>query len=145
MDEAAKISLIRLLIGDIPSSPFYPLFTDEQYLEFLSLGGNDVMRAARWAAISASMIVGTYNTRERTGDIEVWNSYGTNYLEALRLFLGSSAINIPDGLMPWAAGISRSEMCEYARNPDRIPNNLLEIYVCDGDNPCNPCATQGCC
>lgn len=97
------------------------------------------MKAARWAAISASMIVGTYNTRERTGDIEVWNSFGTNYLAALKMFLGNSAINIPDGLMPWAAGMSRQELIGFALNPDRVPNNLLEIYNCPSDNIVSPC------
>lgn len=139
MDDLTKITLIALLIGDVNGSPFFPLFDQDQYLNFLILGGGNVMKAARWAAISASMIVGSYNTRERVGEEEVWSSFGTNYLAALKMFLGNSSINIPDGLMPWAAGMSRQELIGYALNPDRVPNNLLEIYTCPSDNIVSPC------
>lgn len=139
MDEQTKIELLKLMIGDIQSSPFYPLFEDEQYISFLLLAGGNVLKAVRWAAISASMVVGGYNTRERTGDIEVWNSYGTNYLAALKLLLSNSTANIPDGLMPWAAGMSRQELIGYAMNPDRVPNKLTEIFNCPSDNIVTPC------
>lgn len=133
-----KIALVRLLIGDTPRSPFYPLYSDEEIQIFLNKNNGNVMAAAKDAAIGGAFIVGGWATRERTGDIEVWNSLGTNYLAALKIFLGNDSVNIPNGLMPWAAGISRAEMCEMARNPDLYRGKLLDIYLCDCERPCEP-------
>lgn len=144
MGDYEKILLIRALIGDVPSSPFYPLFTDETLEMFLLQASGDIMKAARYAAISASFSLAGWATRERTGDIEVWNSLGSNYLAALKMFLSNTGTEIPSGLMPWSAGLSRAEMCEYANNPDMIPSKLLNIFVCDSDNVCNPQPNCGC-
>lgn len=43
MSEEEKIALVRLLIGDTVSSPFYPLFTDEQIAQLLVQSGGDVI------------------------------------------------------------------------------------------------------
>lgn len=133
-----KIDLLRIMVGDTPNSPFYQLFTDEQLQKFIDLANGNVLRAVKYAAISAAMQLSGWSTRERTGDIEVWNSLSTNYLAAIKLLLDNSTADIPDGMIPWAAGMSRTEMCEMARNPDRIPNKLLEISMCDCDNLCRP-------
>jgi hypothetical protein len=130
-----KIDLLRLLIGDVPSSPFYQLFTDEDLQKFLDMAGGDVMKAARYAAISASFQLSGWATRERTGDIEVWNSVSTSYLAALKYLTDAQTGEIPNGMMPWAAGLSRAEACAMARNPDLIQSNLLTIYQCD--DPCS--------
>tara|TARA_R110000744_G_C19371770_1_gene563153 strand:+ start:27051 stop:27518 length:468 start_codon:yes stop_codon:yes gene_type:complete len=126
-----KVALLRLLIGDIPTSPFYQLFTDEQLESFLVVSGGSVMTAAKYAAISASMQLAGYSTRERTGDIEVWNSLSSNYLKALDYFITNTDKEIPSGLMPWAAGISKAEMKAYLSDPDRVKSPLIDFSICD--------------
>lgn len=131
LTDEEKVVLVRLLIGDIESSPFYPLFQDEEIFQFLSLTGGVVMSAAKFAAISASMMLAGWSTRERAGSIEVWNSLSTNYLKALDHLVNNSDKQIPNGLMPWGAGISASEMQEMLCDPDRVRNKLLDTYLCN--------------
>lgn len=126
------IEVVRLLIGDTPTSPFYQLFTDEEIQQFLDLNGGSVRQAARMAAIAASMQLAGWTTRERTGDIEVWSSLSTQYLKALEnLINDSSAGNLPNGLMPYASGISWEDMCANNANPDNVRSPLTKIKVCD--------------
>ncbi len=134
-----KIDLIRLLIGDVPSSPFYQLFTDADLQKFLDQANGDVMKAARYAAISAAFQLAGYSTRERTGDIEVWNQLSTSYLAALKYLTDAATGEIPNGMMPWAAGLSKAEACRMARDPSIVQSNLLSIYQCD-----DPCKAWSC-
>lgn len=135
------ILAVRLLIGDVPTSPFYQLFTDEEIQVFLDLNNGNIQAAARMAAISASMQLAAWSTRERTGDIEVWSSLSSNYLKALDYLINNPTGNIPNGLMPWAGGISKREVCQNNRNPDGVQNPLEHIFTCDSDDYCN---TNGC-
>lgn len=138
------VEVVRLLIGDTPTSPFYQLFTDEEIQQFLDMNGGNVMQAARMAAIAASMQLAGWTTRERTGDIEVWSSLSTQYLKALEnLINDSSSASIPNGLMPYASGISWADMCANNANPDNVRSPLTQIKVCDspsgGFNTTNNC------
>ena len=138
------VEIVRLLIGDVPSSPFYQLFTDEEIQQFLDLNGGNVRQAARMAAIAASMQLAGWNTRESTGDISVWNELSTAYLKALDNFINdSSSASIPNGLMPYASGISWSDICTNNANPDNVRSPLTQIKVCDspsgGFNTTNNC------
>ncbi len=127
------IEKVRLLIGDTPTSPFYQLFTDEEIQAFLDMSSGNVSNAARMAAIAASMQLAGWTTRERTGDIEVWNALSSQYLKALDNFIkDSSAATLPNGLMPYAAGISWSDVCANKNNPDNVIPELTQIEVCDG-------------
>lgn len=126
------VEVVRLLIGDTPTSPFYQLFTDEEIQQFLDLNGGNVRQASRMAAIAASMQLAGWTTRERTGDIEVWSSLSTQYLKALEnLINDSSSASIPNGLMPYASGISWADMCANNANPDNVRSPLTQIKVCD--------------
>ena len=131
LTDEEKVLLVRLLIGDIESSPFYPLFQDEEVLQFLSVTSGVVVSAAKFAAISASMMLSGWSTRERTGSIEVWNSLSTNYLKALDHLINNSDKTIPNGLMPWGACVSRVEMEEMLCDPDRVRNDLIDVYLCN--------------
>lgn len=123
---------VRLLIGDIAASPFYPLFTSEEIQQFLDLNGQNIRQAARMAAISASMLLAGYNTREITGDIHVYNEVSSQYRRALENFINdSSAGNLPNGLMPYASGISWEDICANNANPDNARSPLTKIKVCD--------------
>ena len=138
------VEVVRLLIGDTPTSPFYQLFTDEEIQQFLDLNGGNVRQAARMAAIAASMQLAGWNTRETTGDISVWNELSTAYLKALDNFINdSSSASIPNGLMPYASGISWSDMCANNANPDNVRSPLTQIKVCGspsgGFNTTNNC------
>ena len=138
------IETVRLLIGDIPTSPFYQLFTDEEIQQFLDLNGGNVRQASRMAAIAASMQLAGWTSRERTGDIEVWSSLSTQYLKALEnLINDSSSASIPNGLMPYSSGISYADMCANNANPDNVRSPLTQIKVCDspsgGFNTTNNC------
>ena len=126
------ILTVRLLIGDVEGSPFYPLFTDADIEKFLTLTNNNVYAAARLAAISASFQLAGWSTRERTGDIEVWNSISTNYLKALDYFIKNPGALIPNGLMPWTANRG-------------CPSKLLTIEVCDdeGSSCSSGCNSKG--
>lgn len=135
------VQQVKLLIGDIEGSPFYPLFTDEEIQQFLDLKNQNVIAAAQMAAISASMILAGWTTRERCADIEVWSSLSSNYLKALDYLINNPSGNIPNGLMPWAGGISKREVCQNNRNPDVVQNPLEHIFTCDSDDYCN---TNGC-
>ena len=138
------VEVVRLLIGDTPTSPFYQLFTDEEIQQFLDLNGGNVRQASRMAAIAASMQLAGWTSRERVGDIEVWSNLSTQYLKALEnLINDSSSASIPNGLMPYASGISWSDMCANNANPDNVRSPLTQIKVCDspsgGFNTTNNC------
>jgi len=133
------IESVRLLIGDIPGSPFYPLYTDEQIQEFLDLSNQNIQQAARLAAISASFILAGWSTRERTGDIEVWNSLSTQYLKALENVINNPILELPNGMMPYAGGISWADVCANNQNPDNVRSRLTQIKTCDSDDECSSC------
>ena len=122
---------IRTLIGDVPSSPFYQIFTSEEIEFFLEVNSGNVRQAARMAAIAASMQLAGWNTRETTGDISVWNELSTAYLKALDNFINdSSSASIPNGLMPYASGISWDDVNANNANPDNVRPALTQISVC---------------
>ena len=138
------VEIVRLLIGDTPTSPFYQLFTDEEIQQFLDLNGGNVRQAARMAAIAASMQLAGWTSRERSGDLEVWSNLSTAYLKALEnLINDSSSASIPNGLMPYASGISWADVCANNANPDNVRSPLTQIKVCDspsgGFNTTNNC------
>ena len=127
------IEKIRVLIGDTEGSPWYQLFTDDEIQAFLDMTGGNVMQAARLAAIAASMQLAGWSSRERTGDLEVWSNLSTQYLKALEnLIKDTSSATLPNGLMPYAAGISWQDTTTNNDNPDNVRPTLTRIKVCDG-------------
>lgn len=126
------VEIVRLLIGDTPTSPFYQLFDDESIQQFLDLNGGSVRQAARMAAIAASMQLAGWTSRERSGDLEVWSNLSTAYLKALEnLINDKSPGNLPNGLMPYASGISWEDICANNANPDNVRSPLTKIKACD--------------
>ncbi len=119
---------VRFLIGAGPTSPFYDLVSDAEIEWALERANGNVIAAARLVAISLSFQLAGYNTRERVGDEEIWNSVSTSYLKALDNFIKDPALLIPPGLMPWSASVGTC-------------SKLMSIEVCDGDI-CNE--TCGC-
>lgn len=134
-----SVEQVRLLIGDIPTSPFYQLFDDESIQFFLDQNNGNVQLAARMAAISASFQLAGWSSRERTGDIEVWSNLSTQYLKALENLINNPISSIPNGMMPWAGGISWSDICANNNDPDNVRSPLTQIKTCDSDDKCNGC------
>lgn len=124
---------VRLMIGDTPTSPFYPLFQDEEIEQFLEMNNWRVRPAIRMAAIAASMQFAQFTYRERTGDIEVWNNISIQYQKALENLIneGSSAA-LPDGLKPYFGGIDWCVVNSYNADPNNVRSPLTFKSRMDG-------------
>lgn len=131
-EQLNKIKLLRLLVGDTERSPFYPLLDDDEYAAILEVNNWNVEKAMIAAATTLTFIFATYNTRERTGDIEVWNNVSTEYRLALESLLNKPIHSglLPDLLVPYAAGVSKKEVCGYFSDPDVIRSPLVQISPC---------------
>lgn len=127
------IMAVRILIGDTPTSPFYMLFSDIEIQFFLDQNNQNIQAAARMAAISASFQLAGWVSRERTGDIEVWSNLSTQYLKALENLIKQPVSTLPNGLMPYAAGISWSDVKANNANPDNVRPALTQIKLCDDE------------
>ena len=131
------VEKLRLLIGDTEGSPFYPLFSDDEIQFFLDSYGS-VAEASKIAAISASFQLAAWNTRETTGDISVWNELSKQYLKALENLIGKAGSGgttiIPNGIMPYAGGISWADVNANNANLDNVRPALSQITIC-GDDP----------
>lgn len=120
MTEEEKLSLIALMLGDIEGGPYYPMFTEDQYRQFLKAGRGDVNRAVVFAAISAGYLVSGESSREVIGDLQISSSSSSNYLKLLDYLISTAGKVPPPNLMPWFAGQDE---------PDR--NKLLNFARCD--------------
>lgn len=109
------VEKVRLLIGDVTSSPFYPLFSDTEIEAFIEMTGS-VQQASLQAAISAAMVVAGMPTRERVGDgeLEIANNMANAYVKALEKFITQSNKTSLTGIMPWVSNVEVEEMKSYA-------------------------------
>lgn len=120
MTDEEKIATIALILGDIPGGPYYPMFTEEQYKQFLVLARGNVNTAIMYAAISAAYFVSSDSSREVIGELQMSGSSGANYLKLLDYLKSTMGKIPPMNLMPWFAG---SESCDR--------NKLLDFQLCD--------------
>lgn len=116
-----KISLLALMLGDIPGGPYYPMFTEDQYKQFLKLSKGNINKAAVYAAMSAAFFVSGESSREQIGELSISNSSSNNYLKLLDYVIDTNGKIPPDGLMPWFAGMDKP--CDH--------NKLLDHSRCD--------------
>lgn len=123
-----NVEIVRLLIGDTTTSPFYMLLTDEEIEYFLSVSGDDPQIAARKAAVSASMQLVGYPSRERTGDIEIWNNISTAYLKALENIIKTPTGLLPTLVIPYAGGISKQDMFDNDSNQDNVRPSIYQGF-----------------
>lgn len=126
-DEARKILQVRLMIGDSPGSPFYPLFEDEEIAQFLEMNNWNVRRATRMAAIAASMNFSQMVYRERTGDIEVWNNVSLQYLKALENIINEKTVSAFGTLVPYFGGIDWCVVEKYRTDPENVRSPLAKL------------------
>lgn len=130
-EEEAKVDLVRILVGDIPQSIFYPIVTDEEIFQLLELENGDVIRTARRVATTIAFVLSSTPYRERTGNIEVWNNASIEYRKVLEQFLKESGQNtLPASLRPYAAGISKLDIKKYTNDPDVERSPLAQITPC---------------
>jgi len=120
MTDDEKIALLALMIGDIPGGPYYPMFTPEQYAQFLKLGKGNVNQAAIYAAMSAAYFVSGESSREVIGELSISSSTSSNYVKLLDYLIATAGKVPPDNLMPWFAG---ADECDR--------NKLLDFRLCD--------------
>lgn len=140
MTTLTDIEQVRLLIGDIEASPFYPIFDDDQINAFLSLCNNSVREAAKLAAISALGYLATAPTRERVGDLEQYNVTAAQYTKALEYIINSTNTVLPSDLVPWVGGIDKLEMLKNRHNPK---NYIDPIYKLRNKNKYDPFLLRG--
>ena len=127
-DKVYRVDLVRLLVGDIPISVFYPILTDAEYSMILNMYKWDVNKAARKSAFSILFYLTQVSYRERTGDIEVWNNASIEYRKALNDYLDSEKGILPDDLRPWVAGANPIDVCTFQKDTVRHP--LAQISAC---------------
>jgi hypothetical protein len=120
MTDEEKISNIALILGDIPGGPYYPMFTEEQYKQFLAMGKGDVNRALMYAAISATYFTSGESSREVIGELQISSSTSANYMKLLDYIKDSFGKIPPPNLMPWFAGADKRDC-----------NKLLDFSRCD--------------
>lgn len=115
------VDRVRLAVGDIWSD--MEMLTDADYEYFLERNNANENRATLDAA-RAILFKLTRMTRERTGDIEVYGSeWFKNYKDALLLILKdpNAAISLA---VPYAGGISKSDMLANDLNSDNVVREI---------------------
>ena len=120
MTDEEKIALLALMLGDVPGGPYYPLFTEAQYMQFLVLGKGDVYKSIVWAALSASSIISSDSSREVIGELQISSSSGTNYLKFLDYLMQNANKVPPANMMPW-----------FGNDGPCDTNKLMNYRVCD--------------
>lgn len=129
------VDRIRLAVGDIWDD--MEMLTDDDYEYFLERNQNNENRATM-DAIKAILFKLARMTRERTGDIEVYGSdWFNNYYKMLMLLLKdpNAALSLA---VPYAGGISRSDMLRNDLNCDNVVREInigysqsRRLYDCD--------------
>lgn len=114
---------LRLVTGDIWDDMEY--LTDNDYQYYLVRNNGNEKRAGL-DAMRAILLKLTRGARERAGDIEVYGSeYFKNYLQALTMILRNPELTYSLA-MPYAGGISKSDMLKNDMNPD---SPTRQIYI----------------
>lgn len=118
LTDEEKIALLALMLGDIEGGPYYPMFTEDQYKQFLALGKGDVNRAVVYAALSAAFFVSGESSREQIGELSISSSTSSNYLKLLDYVINTAGKVPPPNLMPWFAGADmkdRNKLLDFER------------------------------
>jgi hypothetical protein len=111
------IEQVRLNVGD--NSSDFQILPDDTYEWLLNKYNNNVNRSSLDAARYILFELTKFPTRERTGQIEVWNEWVNAYRKALELFLKDPTLQ-PFVLVPYASGISKQDMQENDSVDDNV-------------------------
>jgi len=122
------VEMVRFIIADSEGGKFYPMLSDEQIEDALVLYNNDIRKAASFCAGVVIRILAQKSTKEVYGDIEVWAEDRKLYLESLKLLQNDPSITIPANFIPYAAGISVSDMGASSDDVDN-PRRSSFLYT----------------
>lgn len=122
----SDIEIVNIAIGNTRQNPYYPVLTEEEVEAILDSVDGDVLLATKKAAQAAMFVVISIPSREKIGDIEIWNEYSANYLSALKQVVSDSSYTLPKGLMPYAGGIDKADFISNSCNPARKSSELAE-------------------
>ena len=130
------VQRIRWIIADAEGGKFYPILTDEQIEDALETFNNNVLKTASFCAGAVIRELSQKSTKEVYGDVEVWAEDRKLYLESLKQLQADPSIAIPSSFLPYAAGISVSDMETSAADEDN-PKRSSYLYTnttecCDG-------------
>lgn len=123
----SDVELVNLAIGNTKANPYYPILTDEEVQAILDSVDGNIALASKRAATNASFVVISIPNREKIGDIEIWNEYSRNYIEALKNVINDQTYLLPNGMMPYAGGIENSDFIEAKRDPNRHAGGLVNV------------------
>lgn len=101
------IEQVRLNVGD--NNPEFQILPDDVYEWLLTKYNSNVNRSSLDAARYILFELPKIPTRERTGQIEVWNEWANAYRRALELFIKDPNLSLST-FMPYAGGISKEDM-----------------------------------
>ncbi len=115
------VKAIRIELGD--TSPEFPIMSDDEYRYFLDKNDWSIRRAALDAA--KSMMLKLSMRTDETVDIFSIKGSGAakQFMQALQMYISNPDLNpIYQNAMPYAGGISKSDMEANDSNPD---NNII--------------------
>ena len=119
---------VRILVGDVFED--FEILDDITYNYFIQKYPNDEMAAALAAAKLIRFQIARMPTRETAGKYEVWNDFAALYTAALGdLISGNEGASLYVA-MPYAGGISRSDMYRNNISPDVVRLCLPRIDGC---------------
>lgn len=108
---------VRLMVGDI--YPDMEILSDSEYNYYLTKNNNNINRSAIDAAWAICFKLSRW-TRERTGDIEVYGSEWARNFKAVLLEFIRNPNTVVSLAMPYAGGISKSDMRANNENADNV-------------------------
>lgn len=127
------IEQVRLNVGD--NSPDLQILPDDTYDFLLGKYKNNVNRSSLDAARYILFELTKFPTRERTGQIEVWNEWVNAYRKALELFIKDPNLTLSVA-MPYAGGISKQDMFENDADNDNVRPAIYKGFA-RGTRPYN--------
>lgn len=127
-----NISIVRLEVGLVGEA--YGLLSDEEISYYLTKNNNNIRRASLDCAKTVLFIL-SQRVHERADILEIWgHDWFNNYYKSLKLYISdpnfSFAIN---GAVPYAGGISVSDIRENINNADNFVVNVDIGIPTDGD------------
>lgn len=128
------VKAVRVELGD--TSPEFPIMSDDEIRYFLDKHDWSVRRAAMDTA--KSMLLKISLRSDESVDIFSIKGSGSakQFMQALQMFISNPELNpIYQNAMPYAGGISKSDMQANNANPD---NNIIVSPVDDTEVFRNP-------
>lgn len=140
-EQQAILKMVKIMLGDIPGNPYYPLLSDDDYQTILEYFNWDWKRAIGSLGLTIVGMSAGWNTRERVGLEEIENNFSKNYQWYLNKLL--TDINSPRtiNIKPYVGGLSWQDWCSNNLNPDLVKPELTNIKTCSCKSKCK-CSTS---